>query len=355
MEAEQTKIMAETWKTIHWIYPISFIIGGFLMGILVGKILLVWLKRLANRARWEGQEILMAPLHRWTTFWFTLSGIYGASLTLPLTPPQFLLIQKTLIVVAIFTVTLVTTGIAVGFIRLYSQRAEGVLPSTSIFINLTKVLLSLIGVLTILQALGISITPILTALGVGGLAVALALQETLSNLFAGLHILLSRQVKPGDYVRLDSGDEGVVTDITWRNTFIRAPSDNVIIIPNVRVSSSIVTNYSLPQKETGIVISLGVNYGSDLEKVERVTTEVAKEVMKEVPGGIPDFAPFIRYHTIGESGVSFSIILRVREFASQYLIRHELIKRLLRRYTEEGIEISIPARTLYVREKPPGS
>jgi len=334
---------------------VAFIIGGFLAGIIIEKILFVWLKRLAEKTGWEGNKILLSSLHRWLTFWFTLTGIYGASLTFPLSATQLLLLHKVLLIVSIFTVSLVTSGIVVGFIRLYSRGAEGVLPSTSIFIHLTKLLIFLIGVLMILQALGISITPILTALGVGGLAVALSLQETLSNLFAGLHILLSRQVKPGDYVRLDSGEEGEVTDINWRNTTIRTLANNLVIVPNSKLAGAIVTNYSLPEKGMGMVIPVSVSYDSDLKKVERVTIGVAKEVMREVPGGVPEFEPYIRFHTFGEAGVQFSTILQVREFADQYLVKHEFIRRLHECYKREGIVIPYPARTVYVKEKSSGS
>jgi small-conductance mechanosensitive channel len=219
------------------------------------------------------------------------------------------------------------------------------------FANITRILVFIIGVLIILQSLGISIAPILTALGVGGLAVALALQETLSNLFAGIQIIASKQIKPGDFVKLDSGEEGFVTDITWRYTTIRTLPNNMVIIPNAKLASALVTNYNSPEKEMAVLVQVGVSYDSDLEKVEKVVIEVGKEIMQEVKGGIPGFEPFIRFHTFGDFSINFSVILRGLEFVDQHLIRHEFTKRLHRRFNAEGIVIPFPIRTIHMQEK----
>ncbi|MFN3947612.1 MAG: mechanosensitive ion channel family protein, partial [Aquificaceae bacterium] len=200
--------------------------------------------------------------------------------------------------------------------------------------------------------IGIAITPILTALGVGGLAVALALRDTLENLFAGFHILASRQIKVGDYVRLSSGEEGFVEDITWRNTLIRQPSNNIIIVPNSNLSTSIVTNFHMPQPELSVIIPVGVSYDSDLEKVERITLEVAKQVQREVEGAVPDFEPLVRFFQFGDFSINFNVVLRAKDFPSQHLLRSEFIKRLKKRYEEEGIKIPFPTREVYLASSP---
>ncbi|MDI6784396.1 MAG: mechanosensitive ion channel family protein, partial [bacterium] len=209
----------------------------------------------------------------------------------------------------------------------------------------------LIGLLVILQTLGLSITPILTALGVGGLAVALALRETLSNLFSGLHILASKQIKPGDYVKLDSGEEGYITDITWRNTTIKTLANNMVIVPNSKLASAIITNFHLPENNVKVYIPVGVSYTSDLEKVEKVTVEVAKEIMQEIPGGVPEFDPVIRYSEFADSSIKFTVVMYAKDFIDQYLIKHEFIKRLHKRYITEGIEIPFPIRTVYMKKE----
>ncbi len=106
----------------------------------------------------------------------------------------------------------------------------------------------------------------------------------------------------------------------------------------------------MPEKELAVLVQVGVSYDSDLEKVEKITTEIAKEVMKTVPGGVPDFEPFIRYHTFGESSINFTVILRAKEFTDRFLITHEFIKRLKKRYDKEGIVIPFPIRTVYMAD-----
>jgi small-conductance mechanosensitive channel len=330
----------------HLISVAAFILGGLALGWIFERIILFELKKLAQRTKWEGDKVLIAALHGVVVLAFFLSGLYGALLTAPIDETAFGLGERVLAVGAIFLATVAFSRIVVGFVDVYAGRVSGLLPSTSLFSNIARMLVYLLGGLVILAYLRISITPILTALGVGGLAVALALQDTLTNLFAGVHIIASRQIKIGDYVELESGQGGYVEDITWRNTTIRAMSNNMVVVPNAVLASATITNYCQPMEEMSVPMGLGVAYGSDLNKVETVTIEVAKEVMREVQGGVPGFEPFIRYHTFGDSSIDFNVILRAKEFADQYLIRHEFIKRLQARYEREGIEIPFPIRTV---------
>jgi small-conductance mechanosensitive channel len=213
-------------------------------------------------------------------------------------------------------------------------------------------LVAVLGLLVVLNGIGLSITPMLTALGVGGLAVALALQEPLANFFAGLFITLAGQIRVGDYVKLDSGQEGYVVDFSWRSTRLRMLANNLVVVPNAKLAQSIVVNHHLPSQDLAVLVEVGVDYASDLRQVERVVIEVGRRVMAEVPGGVPDFEPFIRYHTFADSSINFTVILRAKEFVDQYLIKHEFVKRLHTRFNDEGIVIPFPIRTIAHRHEP---
>ncbi len=204
-----------------------------------------------------------------------------------------------------------------------------------------------IAFIVILDQLNIAVTPLIASLGVATLAVGLALQDTLSNFFAGLYIFTDKPIRIGDYIELDTGDKGYVEDIGWRSTRIKTLPNNIVIVPNMKLAQSRIINYYLPQEEMAVVVQCGVSYFSDLEKVERATVEVAMEIQRSVQGAIKGFEPFIRYHTFGDSNINFSIILRVEKFVDQYLVVHELVKKLHKRFREDGIEISFPARVLY--------
>jgi len=147
------------------ILPISLIVGGFLVGIIFERIILAKLRKIAARTRWEGDEIIISGLRGVTTFWFTLAGVYVATPFIPINPTVLSLLQKILLVIVIFSVTMALARITAGFIGLYSKKAKGVLPSTTIFMNLTRLVVFAIGALIILQSLGISITPLLYAIG----------------------------------------------------------------------------------------------------------------------------------------------------------------------------------------------
>jgi len=350
---DTTLVTAPERVVIDWVAPVITIGGALLLGIIFERIILNRLRRIAEKTTWQGDEIIIAGLKGVTTLWFVLAGAFIASYSLPVTPTVLTLIHKALMVLVILSGTIVVARIAVGFVNLSTIREDGALPSASILSNLTKLSVFLIGILIILQSLGISITPLLTALGVGGLAVALALQDTLGNLFAGLHLLASRKIRPGDYVGLDTGQEGTVVDIGWRNTTIRTLGNNLVILPNSKLSAAIVTSFFQPDKEMSVLVGVSVSYDSDLEKVERVTVEVAKSVLREVPGAVVSHEPFIRYSSFADSGIAFSVILRVHEFTAQYLLKHEFIKRLHARYNEEGIVIPFPTRIVHMKPERP--
>ena len=255
-------------------------------------------------------------------------------------------------ILAVFAVSMVTANILSRFARMRAESIESMLPVTSLTENIIRIVVYGVGVLIILNGLGISIAPILATLGVGGLAVALALKDTLSNFFAGFHIVATRQIRVGDYLKLDSGEEGHVHDISWRTTKIQTLAGNFVLIPNAKLTELIVTNYTLTEKDMAVLVGLGVHYNSDLVKVERVACEVATEVMREVPGGVPEFVPFVRYHTFADSSINFSVIMRGKEFVDQFLIKHEFIKRIHKRFAEEGIVIPYPIRAVnYEQEK----
>jgi small-conductance mechanosensitive channel len=343
--------MGQLLTILQLFFPLALVAAGFLAGLIFEAIILARLKEFIAHTKWEGSSVIVSSLRGLTTIWFVLLGVHIAIPYIKVAPHIISTVQKILTIAVIFSATVALARIAAGLARLYTRKTGAVLLSASMFTNLAKFVVFLVGVLIILQSLGISITPILTALGVGGLAVALALQDTLSNLFAGLHVIASRQIRIGDYVKLDTGEEGYVQDITWRNTAIKTLPNNIVVVPNSKLASAIVTNYYLPQKEMAVLVQVGVSYDSDLEKVERVTLEVAKEVMREISGGVPEFQPLVRYHTFADSSVNFTVALRAKEFVDQYLIKHEFVKKLHSRYQKEGIVIPFPIRTLYMQQK----
>ncbi|MEU1404146.1 mechanosensitive ion channel family protein [Streptomyces sp. NPDC005728] len=323
--------------------------AGLVLAFL-SRTLLRWLAKHAKRTKWSGDDVIVDTLRSVVPWAAIAGGAAAAAAVLPLTHTVQHHTDQILQVWLIFVVTLSAARVVAGLVRSVTQSRSGVAGSATIFVNITRVLVLAIGFLVVLQTLGISIAPLLTALGVGGLAVALALQDTLANLFAGVHILASKTVQPGDYIRLSSGEEGYVVDINWRQTTVRQLSNNLVVIPNGQLAKTNMTNYTRPEQQLTILVQVGVSYDSDLDHVERVTTEVIAETMAEITGAVPDHEPAIRFHTFGDSRIGFTVILGVGEFSDQYRIKHEFIKRLHRRYREEGIRIPAPTRTVALQQ-----
>ncbi|MGW2935256.1 mechanosensitive ion channel family protein [Streptomyces sp. NPDC055722] len=321
------------------------LVAGFLL-----RILLRWLGGHASRTKWSGDDVIVDALRTLVPWAAIAAGAAAAAAVLPLTRTVQHHVNQTLSVLLIFVATVTAARVIAGLVRTVTQSRSGVAGSASIFVNITRVVVLAMGFLVMLQTLGISIAPLLTALGVGGLAVALALQDTLANLFAGIHILASKTVQPGDYIRLSSGEEGYVVDINWRQTTVRQLSNNLVVIPNGELAKTNMINYTRPEQQLTVLVQVGVGYDSDLEHVEKVTTEVVAEVMTEITGAVPDHEPAIRFHTFGDSRIGFTVILGVGEFSDQYRIKHEFIKRLHKRYRAEGIRIPAPARTVALQQ-----
>lgn len=304
------------------------------------------LKRRALKTSWQIDDLILDLARIVVPPSVVIGGIWSALTLLPLSArwhADSSLWMKALLVL------IITIGVARVGGEMVSNRAlrhSGTSGSATIFVNITRVLIASLGLLLLLNTLGIAITPLLTALGVGGLAVALALQDTLAQLFAGIHILASHQIQPGAYILLDNDMEGYVEDTNWRNTIIRQTSNNVIVVPNDTLAKSILTNYHQPDQQMSVSVTVGVSYDSDLDRVERVSLEVARQTLMEVDGAVPEYEPVVRFTDFGESSVNFSVTLRAAEATKRALVTHEFIKRLHRRFQDEAIDIPFPTIAL---------
>lgn len=332
--------------------PICILAASLTVGIMLNKLINRRIENHLNIDESSWFYIFINALRGVPVSLCLVVGLYWIVNTINIIEPLTRLFSYILFTVIILSITRVAARTINGFISLHIERSQQKLPKTTLLNTILNVVIYAMGVLVVLQYYGISIAPILTAMGVGGMAVALALQETLANIFSGLHLILSKQLRLDDYIKLSTGEEGRVTDITWRfTTIVPAGGGNMIVIPNQKIASSNITNYSMPRKDIVISIHVGVAYDSDLDKVERVTLDVAKEVMAQIDKDVK-MEPAVRFHTFGESSIDFNVVLHSSYFEHQFLLKHEFIKALTRRYREEGIEIPYPTRTVLQPEEP---
>ena len=338
------------------IIEILIVVGGALvLGWLIKKIVFPILYKLALKSKWKSDDLVIESIGKWIIFWFFLSSCLYV---LPIFTDVFsfaknneVALRNILSSLYILSLSIVLARIAAGMLVIRSEKDDSILPTTSILGNIAKAIIYVIGFIFILQTFGVAIAPLVTALGVGGIAVALALQPTLSNLFSGLQLIASGKINIGDFVQLEGGQKGFIRDITWRNTTIETAQNNVIVVPNSKMADSIIENFFLTDRKITFNVLVGVGYESDLEKVEKVSIEVAKEILANHSGGIKDFEPWVRFYNFGDSSIDLKVFLRVMEYADQFMITSEFIKALHKRYNKEGINIPFPIRTVYMKNK----
>ena len=337
----------------HWeqlIVPFCVLALTLVVGYAAKRLMVRLLRPWAARSKGPTAQIVVNALKGPFMIWVLILGTHLAMQSSDLHPRATLWIGRGLLALWILSLTIIGSRLAGGLIRFHGSGIPGALPVTTLTQTLAQLAVVILGLLVLLNLWGVSITPILTALGVGGLAVALALQDTLSNLFAGFYVAVAGQVRLGDYIRLNTGEEGYVTDIGWRSTTIRALASNMIIIPNSKLGQAIVTNFYLPDKRVGVSIQIGVSHDCDPDRVERVLLEEAQAAAREIPGMLAEPVPSVSFDPgFGDWSLRFTLGYSVQEFADQFRVSPELRKRMLKRLRQEKIDMPFPTRTIYMR------
>ena len=348
-----------TWQTVFDMVVLP--LGVIVLGVILGGGVTRRVRKAIREERFPDDSfmgVFFRSLKSLPTLLGLLLGLYCAVNAAPV--PEFAedMAEKIFFTLSAWMVATFLQRTLCQLIELHMGKGGGY-ASNSLILNLVSAVIYIVTIILVLDFYGISVTPIITALGVGGMAVALGLQETMANIFAGMHILLTDQIRIGDHIRLENGAEGQITDITWRYARIHTVTNNVIVVPNNKLAASIITNYDMAAdgatiasiEDVAFTVAVGVAYDSDLEEVERVTLEVAREVLAlfdpslDISEGAPT-APSVRFHTFGDSSIDFNVHLHTTAFRQQYLIRHEFIKALKKRFEAEGIEIPFPIRTV---------
>jgi small-conductance mechanosensitive channel len=295
-------------------------------------------------------ESLRGPTHIWNVILALHFAIQASDLPAKATAEAPQILQALFII----SLTIMFMRFAGEMIRHYGSQVtdDSSTPVTSLTQSLVELVVLLVGLIVLLNSLNVKVAPILTALGVGGLAVALALQDTLSNLFAGFYISVAGQMRLGDYIKLSTGEEGYLTDIRWRTTAIRAGTNNMIIVPNSKLAQAIVTNYSLPERRMGSSIQIMAGMEHDPERIEELLLEETRKAIPEVDG-MADSEPSANLEPTGDWSLVFTVGFSVTEFGKQASVRNALRKRIIKRFHAEGIGIPYPVRTVYLHTSDP--
>lgn len=338
----QLPLTAQQRMLLQWAKPAAVFLIALLVFLLIRRILL---GRLESRS--AGPQSMVAVFTRAidvpSIFWCMVAALAIALRNTELTERQVGIVESLIGSFLIASFTLAAAGIAVRSISFYGERKRIPFAVAGLSHTLTYVLVIGLGLLTLLTYLRINVTPILTALGVGGLAVALALQDTLANFFAGVHILIENPISLGEFVKLSSGEEGVVTDIGWRTTRLQTGNNNVIVIPNTKITTGILTNFSLPEHRTLVDVPILTGLEADPARVRQISLEVASSVQNVLADPAPSFSldPGVTA-TLLQSKLTFAVANRLHQGPAQAEVRF----RLLERFRAEGIPLPSPEKII---------
>jgi small-conductance mechanosensitive channel len=340
--------LARTLHVTHSVfYSLVFgalIFSSLLLGLILNRILHHWTRKFRNgrgELFFSFLESLPIPL-------LLLSGLYIGLESLPLPRPYERIGSKLILALVLLVIAYFPAKVLILALRRVSQKNPALERVTQPAAFVIRAAFALLAIIIFLENLGVSLTAIWTTLGVGSVAVALALQETLSNFFSGLYLLADRPVSPGDYIKLDSNQEGYVLRIGWRSTTVRTLGNNHVVIPNSTLAKAVITNYSVPQTRMGYTLPVSVAYGTDPSRVEKALLAVSQEAIRDgLDGLLSDPAPNVQFIPgFGASSLDFSLNVQIRRFEDQYVVQSELRKRIVKRFHKEGIEMPFPTRTL---------
>lgn len=336
--------------TALFLVPLGILLASFLVGVLAESLLVRALRR-AESTSTKLDDVVARALRGPIRAFATLTGLGLALLVTPLPAEAHAWTRALLGLLLGITLIVIAARFASSLVETYGERARLEGPSRNLARRVSTLAIWSLGILLVLQQQGINVTPLLTTLGLAGLAIALAFQDTLSNLFAGVYIQSDRPLDVGHYVRLEEhGLEGYVIEVGWRTSKIRTLGNNLIVIPNARLANTIVTDYALPEPRMSLLVRVPVSPEADAAKVEALILDEAAKAAGSIPGFLATPAPFVRFIPgFTESGLEFTLICQVETFVDQYAVQHELRHRLSTRLRAEGLSPSVPHREVRVR------
>ena len=329
----------------------AIIIVAFLFAKVFYTILIRQVKKITDQTNTDIDDMILKIIKKPFHILIVLCGVYFGLKCLSALNPFALWLDRIFFVMSILIISYVSAKILSILISRWLKVQQKFEKTPKLIAKITSILVYLIALLLIMNYFEIEITPLIAGFGIGGLAIGLALQSTLSNFFAGLHIISDRPVNIGDYIQIEGDLSGYVEDIGWRSTRIKTLQNKVVIIPNSKLAESVIINESMPELEITAKIECGVGYGSDLDKVEKNVLLIAKEIQKKVEGAITDFQPLMRFSEFGDSNIKFYVILRVKDPVAKYEVKHQFIKALKKKFDQEQIEISWPVRKVFIHNK----
>lgn len=302
------------------LFLLAWVAGGIVAGVLVHFLVLRPLVRVAGRRNWTAVATVAAVTSTVVVLWGALAGLYIGLDGVLLPAHSQLFVNRTIVALAVLSATWVVARLCSTAVGAYGRHTDHRMFSISLYSSVVEAAILAVGLLTVLSTFGVSIAPLLTTMGLGGLAVALALRDTLANLFSGMQIVASRQIRPGDYVKFDFGVEGEVVDIQWRNTTVRDQQRDVVVVPNEKIVASVFTNYSSSGSEFIVPVAATLAWKGPAQQLETIAERAAREAAGAKSR--------VALTALNETNVQITAYLDVRDVTDRQRAAADFLRRL---------------------------
>ncbi|MBS1829895.1 MAG: mechanosensitive ion channel family protein [Acidobacteria bacterium] len=326
---------------VDWVQSLLLFAASLAILLVLRQLIIAWLEKQTSGPGRRGRIFIQSV--RFPSILWCLTGALAITLRYTDLPARATYWAAAgLVVFLVLSVCVVTSSLLVRLAQTSAQERGLSFADSGVSKALIHVFILTLGVAVLLRYFDISVTPLLTALGVGGLALALALRDTLANFFAGIHILVEAPISIGDFIRLSSAEEGTVTDIGWRTTRVLTTSNNVIVIPNEKITSSILTNFALPNQKVVTEVLILTAFDADINRASAIALE---EAAKE-ENLVPEFEPLVVFDPgVTPTHLQFKLIIQVKHRLNQGLAQSNIRRRMLERFRHEGIRLpELPVR-----------
>lgn len=339
------------WGLPWYLWLLILIIVAFGLAWLTERVLIVFLRTWAKRTSTEVDDVVLYAIHPPVAVILFVAFVWGGLRYLPLGFSAFTgqVIDRAGITVVIFAGAVGFARLLKGLLRLPAKRDERWLGLTLIGTRVVAITVYAIAFLVVINQYGIAITPILTAMGVGGIAVALALQDTLANMFSGIWIQTQKALRPGHFIKIEELKvDGFVEEVGWRTTKLRTLPGNLIEMPNKTVANSTITDYFQPEPKMGTSITITTGFESDPEKIVPMMLEECMAAADEVSFVLKEPAPAARLNQATDNGWEFWMGFWVPYYYSQWNAQGYVLNRIRKRFLKEGVRLPYPIRETYV-------
>jgi len=280
--------LIDNWPTIA--IPMLAFLATYVVGLWLRRVVTNAFERWVSRTRWEGSRLVVATLRRPFIYWFLLLGVSLAIQVSVLPSEAKSLTGK--ITGSLFVLSLAWVIIILGehLLKLYLPKIKTPQSTIILTVNVVRIIFIIVGVLIVLEVWTVPTTPLLLLILVVVLAAALAFRTAAPNLFAGFQLSANQHVKPGDYIKLESGEEGYVTEMSLNNTRIRASDESFVIVPNSRLLQHTVINYGRPLKKAKEPFYfMSRTYLKELTGLKAKNLSELASVLKEAPDAVMDY------------------------------------------------------------------